>query len=861
MPEKLNFKILPRVDSWPQAFQIAPPTYEDIALYFFSSEVGRQKEKYIRLLEHIESRDFAMKTCVDGVELLVYTSKQLPQDSQRIDEDPFLWGVFRHLKHKKQCQDKQQQSLSCISAAVMNSTSLGQFDVSSDASCQEVDKVSDMVGGSKAGRIDRPILRIDAPPGFPKPISRDAPPGFSKPISRYVSHLKHKKQCQHKKEQSLSCISASVMKSTSLGQSDVSSDGTRQEVDMEIDMVGGIEIGRIDRPILRIDAPPFPKPISRDVSHLKHKKQCQDIQEQALSCISASVMKSTSLGQSNVSSDGTCQEVDMEIDMVAGIDVGRIDRPILRIDAPPFSETISRDVSHLKHKKQCQDIQEQSLSCISASVMKSTSIGQFNVSSDDNCQEVDMEIDMVGGREIGRVDIPILRIDGPLSCSKPISRDAPGFSKPISSDVCHDRRSLAKFLPHVAPRFSKTTFKHGCSSPDLTLKSQNLCMKDKRGSVSFSSGEDHTTTNLEACEGQPKCQQVSGHRHKSVEHGFSNHSAGKKKEFDSIDRYSYAKEKTPPWTDTNPCSASISLPCLSAKKKVDSSSEKPLQKSCTMFGDVVLSSTSSSNEKQESRFFKKPANYGDRYSHMTDTEAHCLHRNMAPNSSKEKGHRPSGKPSDKNFAQEHRFGKGVSPSGTGIKESKITSCMMVPKATEGNEKMGKQSTPGRRQEMRMIAPGKQSSKTVKEMMERQSNSNPENKQISQVSANYGSPSSSLIQPLLSGSKRKADGLPDSKTMVSDKWHLKEDIKRTKNMENQCGLVEGKKQQYPVSPSYGTPVSISVQPLLSTGGDLLSFLPQDSEPMKTPKTITSTERQAVSRDLRLSRPECMKDGTA
>lgn len=241
-----------------------------------------------------------------------------------------------------------------------------------------------------------------------------------------------------------------------------------------------------------------------------------------------------------------------------------------------------------------------------------------------------------------------------------------------------------------------------------------------------------------------------------MEHSFSNRLAEKKKEFNSVDRYSYGKEKTPPWTDTKSCSASISLPSLSAKKKVDSSYEKPLQKSCTIFGEVVLSSTPSSNEKQKSRFFKKPTYYRDRDSRMTDTEAHCLHMNMTPNSTNGKGHRPSGKPSDKNFAKVAQVGEGVWPSGTGIMESKITGCMMVPKATEGNEEMDNQSTMDRRQEMKMIAPSKQISKRVKEKMERHCNSNPENKQISLVSENYGSPSSSLIQPLLSGSKNRTD---------------------------------------------------------------------------------------------------------
>lgn len=175
------------------------------------------------------------------------------------------------------------------------------------------------------------------------------------------------------------------------------------------------------------------------------------------------------------------------------------------IDAEPFLWGVFR---HLKHKKQCQDKQQQSLSFISAAVMNSTRPGQFDVSSDTSCQEVDEVIDMVGGSEIDRIDRPILRIDSPPGFSKPISRDASGFSKPISSDVSHDIRSLTKFLPHVPPGFSTTTFKHGSSSSDLTPKGQNLCMKDKRGPVSFSSGERHATTNLGACEGQPKCHQV-----------------------------------------------------------------------------------------------------------------------------------------------------------------------------------------------------------------------------------------------------------------------------------------------------------------------------------------------------------------
>lgn len=35
-PEKLDFKVLPRKDVWPKAFQLDPPIDKDIGLFFFS---------------------------------------------------------------------------------------------------------------------------------------------------------------------------------------------------------------------------------------------------------------------------------------------------------------------------------------------------------------------------------------------------------------------------------------------------------------------------------------------------------------------------------------------------------------------------------------------------------------------------------------------------------------------------------------------------------------------------------------------------------------------------------------------------------------------------------------------------------
>lgn len=100
MPKVLRFKMLPRDKVWTDIFKGDYPNEDDIGLYFFSSD-NQRSANYIVVLELIETRDVVMRSYIDGVELLMFSSKHLSSNFQRWNEKYFLWGVFRHVKKYK----------------------------------------------------------------------------------------------------------------------------------------------------------------------------------------------------------------------------------------------------------------------------------------------------------------------------------------------------------------------------------------------------------------------------------------------------------------------------------------------------------------------------------------------------------------------------------------------------------------------------------------------------------------------------------------------------------------------------------------------------------------------------------------
>ncbi|XP_059639904.1 PHD finger-containing protein 6 isoform X2 [Cornus florida] len=152
MPRILQFELLPRCKFWTDMFRNDYPDTDDIALYFFSHDSGRS-EDYVFLLEYIERHDLVMRSNMDGIELLVLTSKLLHLNSQRLNEKYFLWGVFRRMK-KYEAISKEHGKIPTVCASDSTHDSLATGEDS-----EVVDMEIDMVGGKDVGRVDIAILK------------------------------------------------------------------------------------------------------------------------------------------------------------------------------------------------------------------------------------------------------------------------------------------------------------------------------------------------------------------------------------------------------------------------------------------------------------------------------------------------------------------------------------------------------------------------------------------------------------------------------------------------------------------------------------------------------------------------------
>ncbi|KAL9327883.1 hypothetical protein ACSQ67_002886 [Phaseolus vulgaris] len=90
---KVSFNEASRTSLWPSQFHHGGVSEDNIALYFFASDVERHG-----LLDRMIRNDLALKGNFEDVELLIFPSNQLPENSQRWNMLFFLWGIFRGRK-------------------------------------------------------------------------------------------------------------------------------------------------------------------------------------------------------------------------------------------------------------------------------------------------------------------------------------------------------------------------------------------------------------------------------------------------------------------------------------------------------------------------------------------------------------------------------------------------------------------------------------------------------------------------------------------------------------------------------------------------------------------------------------------
>ncbi|KAJ8633771.1 hypothetical protein MRB53_027107 [Persea americana] len=101
-PSKFRLEEVPRLSSWPKQFQ-GKATEDNIALYFFAKDLESYDKNYKKLLDNMLKNDLALKGDVNGIEILILPSIQLPEKSERWNRLFFLWAVF--LERRVSCSE------------------------------------------------------------------------------------------------------------------------------------------------------------------------------------------------------------------------------------------------------------------------------------------------------------------------------------------------------------------------------------------------------------------------------------------------------------------------------------------------------------------------------------------------------------------------------------------------------------------------------------------------------------------------------------------------------------------------------------------------------------------------------------
>ncbi|KAK0586503.1 hypothetical protein LWI29_008120 [Acer saccharum] len=139
MPGVLLCSLLPRSHIYLELFQNDSPNMDDTEPIFFPGNFQTSKEQYVSLLGIMEMQDLVLKSCVDGFELLIFSSKSLNANSIEFKLGSFLWGLYRNVKGNP-------------------AVSLRTYDVES---CNVRNEINSAV---KTEPYDHP----DVPPGFPR---------------------------------------------------------------------------------------------------------------------------------------------------------------------------------------------------------------------------------------------------------------------------------------------------------------------------------------------------------------------------------------------------------------------------------------------------------------------------------------------------------------------------------------------------------------------------------------------------------------------------------------------------------------------------------------------------------------------
>ncbi|KAL8231744.1 hypothetical protein R6Q57_001522 [Mikania cordata] len=94
LPSMLSLEMDTKVHLWPKSFLYSMPSDDNIALYFFPGDSKNERD-FEQLVNDMIDEDLAMKATSKNAELLIFTSKVLPQANWRFQGNYYLWGVFK----------------------------------------------------------------------------------------------------------------------------------------------------------------------------------------------------------------------------------------------------------------------------------------------------------------------------------------------------------------------------------------------------------------------------------------------------------------------------------------------------------------------------------------------------------------------------------------------------------------------------------------------------------------------------------------------------------------------------------------------------------------------------------------------
>ncbi|GAV69088.1 hypothetical protein CFOL_v3_12589 [Cephalotus follicularis] len=166
LPQKILLEEVSYLRTWPAQFPENQAHEDNIALYFFATDIASYERNYNSLSQFMIQNDLALKGAFEGVELLVYSSNLLPENSRRWNNLLFLWGVFRgrransseHIPSLQERIPLTTYSDQDLSQQTPNSSTLLEFPpVTSGGRIAELCETKVSSGGMKSTNFDQQL--------------------------------------------------------------------------------------------------------------------------------------------------------------------------------------------------------------------------------------------------------------------------------------------------------------------------------------------------------------------------------------------------------------------------------------------------------------------------------------------------------------------------------------------------------------------------------------------------------------------------------------------------------------------------------------------------------------------------------